>query len=64
MAPSARSEPVKLQGDGDLGHKIASADRSLSKNPNPSVTRIRSIFGEHSFQECTYENTQMCQEPF
>ncbi|MFN7892964.1 MAG: hypothetical protein ACK5OC_21895 [Pirellula sp.] len=55
---------IKLQGDGDMGHKIASADRSLSKNPNPSVTRIRSIFGEHSFQECTYENTQMCQEPF
>jgi hypothetical protein len=45
---------IKLQGDGDLGHKITSADRSLSKNPNPSVTRIRSIFGEHSFQECTY----------
>lgn len=45
---------VKLQGTGDLGAKISSADRSLMRNPKLSKTRIRSIFGEHSFQECTY----------
>ncbi len=45
---------IKLQGSGDLGVQISSAERALSRNSNPSKTRIRSIFGEHTFQEYTY----------
>ena len=45
---------IRLQGTGDLGIQISSTERSLSRNPEQSKTRIRSIFGEHSFQECTY----------
>ena len=45
---------IRLQGSGDLGIQISSTERSLSRNPEQSKTRIRSIFGEHSFQECTY----------
>ena len=45
---------IRLQGTGDLGIKISSAEGSLTRNSKQSKTRIRSIFGEHSFQECTY----------
>jgi len=45
---------IKLQGTGDLGMEISSTERALSRNPNQSKTRIRSIFGEHTFQEYTY----------
>jgi len=45
---------IRLQNSGDLSKEISSTERALSRNPNQSKTRIRSIFGEHSFQECTY----------
>lgn len=46
---------LALQGDGDLGEQCQTNDGvSLSRSENLATTRIRSIFGEHSFQEFTY----------
>jgi hypothetical protein len=45
---------VKLQGNGDLGTEIPTDEKTLLRNPTQSNTRVRSIFGEHSFQEYTY----------
>lgn len=45
---------IQLQGNGDLGAEISTDEKTLSRNAQPSNTRIRSIFGEHSFEEFTY----------
>ena len=46
---------VGLQGDGNLGEEIQTADEKIAKRGEvKSTTRLRSIFGEHSFEQFTY----------
>ena len=44
-----------LQGHGNLGEEIQTADeKSFKRSEATSTTRLRSIFGEHSFEQFTY----------
>ena len=46
---------VKLQGTGDLGERVVTDDQqTLQRSRQPSHTVVRSIFGEHSFEQFTY----------
>jgi len=46
---------IRLQGSGDLGEQITtSEDQQLRRSDAPMATPIRSIFGEHSFEQFTY----------
>ncbi len=46
---------LSLQGVGDLGQEIPTIDDKTSKrSEQKSVTRLRSIFGQHSFEQFTY----------
>ena len=46
---------VLLQGDGDLGSEVATeSEKTLHRNEKPSSSVIRSIFGQHSFQQYVY----------
>ncbi|HRA90130.1 MAG TPA: hypothetical protein PK992_18725 [Planctomycetaceae bacterium] len=46
---------LALQGDGNLGDEIQTADAKISRRSEAtSTTRLRSIFGEHSFEQFTY----------
>lgn len=46
---------VSLQGQGDLGQQIQDADgKLLSRSDETSSTTIRSIFGEHRFEQWVY----------
>jgi hypothetical protein len=46
---------VRLQGDGDLGAKITTAEgKTLRRSDKPVKTTIRSIFGKHTCQQFTY----------
>lgn len=46
---------ISLQGTGDLGEHVAiGEDRQLQRSDEPTATPVRSIFGEHSFQQFTY----------
>lgn len=46
---------LQLQGDGDLGSQAVGADgRTLYRSEQPSVRRLRTIFGEHQFTAYVY----------
>lgn len=46
---------VALQGAGDVGPQIVTEqEQTLRRSAETARTRIRSIFGEHSFREYTY----------
>ena len=41
---------LSLQGDGDLGETVRTADdRTLKRSDEPAGRRIRTVFGEHRF---------------
>ena len=44
-----------LQGDGDLGEAVDTEEgNTLKRSTEPSVTKIRTIFGEIEFSQWTY----------
>lgn len=46
---------IGLQGDGDLGETIQTADeRRLHRSQQTKTRRLRTIFGEHRFQQYSY----------
>jgi hypothetical protein len=46
---------ISLQGSGDLGEVITiGEDRQLWRSNEPTTTTVRSIFGEHRFEQFTY----------
>ena len=46
---------LSLQGDGDLGQHVVTDDgKTLHRSERTSTTPVRSIFGEHSFEQYTY----------
>lgn len=46
---------LALQGDGDLGEEIQTADSKMAQRGEAkSSTKLRSIFGEHTFEQFTY----------
>ena len=46
---------VRLQGDGDLGDALKTgAGNTLHRSRQKTWTTIRSIFGTHRFEQCTY----------
>ena len=51
----AMQQFVSLQGDGDLGPDAnTEGGKTLVRSEKPTRTKIRSIFGEHAFDEITY----------
>ncbi|TWU29143.1 hypothetical protein Poly41_67150 [Novipirellula artificiosorum] len=45
---------LSLQGDGDLGEQIETTDdKIIKRSQTKSITKLRSIFGEHSFEQIT-----------
>ena len=46
---------ISMQGNGDLGDKVATdSGPVLKRSEHTSTTHIRSIFGMHTFDEFTY----------
>lgn len=46
---------LALQGHGDLGEEVQTADGKFAQRSEAkSMTRLRSLFGEHSFEQFTY----------
>ena len=46
---------LSLQGPGDLGEQVTTEDgRQLRRSARPTATQLRSIFGEHRFEQFTY----------
>jgi hypothetical protein len=46
---------LALQGDGDLGEEVQTADDKIAtRSQAKSTTKLRSIFGEHTFEQFTY----------
>ncbi|WP_342190269.1 ISKra4 family transposase [Stieleria varia] len=46
---------TKLQGKGDLGDQaVSESGKTLRRSEKPTDTVVRSIFGEHAFQQYTY----------
>jgi hypothetical protein len=46
---------VKLQGDGDLGEQVENAEgKILQRSSAPVKATVRSIFGQHAFEQFTY----------
>jgi hypothetical protein len=46
---------VALQGDGDLGETVQTPEgRTLHRSEKPKLRRLRTIFGEHHFQQYVY----------
>jgi len=46
---------LALQGHGDLGEEVQTADnKSAKRSDAKSTTKLRSIFGEHAFEQFTY----------
>jgi hypothetical protein len=46
---------IRLQGDGDLGERVVTADeQTLQRSAATSTTDFRSIFGTHRIQQFTY----------
>lgn len=46
---------LALQGDGDLGEEVHTAeDKIAQRSQATSTTKLRSIFGEHTFEQFTY----------
>jgi hypothetical protein len=50
---------VALQGDGDLGSEVETeAGQTLQRSDKPSSSVVRSVFGEHTFDQYTYNTGQ------
>ncbi len=48
-------EFLRLQGDGDLGETVQTADgRMLKRSDEAAERRLRTVFGEHHFSSYTY----------
>jgi len=46
---------LSLQGDGDLGENLETSDgKTARRSTTKSVTRLRSLFGQHVFEQFTY----------
>jgi hypothetical protein len=46
---------IELQGNGDVGEQVQAKDGStLTRSQEKSLTKIRSIFGTHQFEQFTY----------
>ena len=46
---------LALQGHGDLGEEVQTSDNKIAKRSRAkSTTKLRSIFGEHAFEQFTY----------
>jgi len=46
---------LALQGDGDLGEQVQTSDgKTAHRSEAKSSTKLRSIFGEHAFEQFTY----------
>ena len=46
---------LQLQGDGDLGETVTTGEgKTLRRSKEPVTTKIRSIFGLHTFRQFTY----------
>jgi hypothetical protein len=46
---------IKLQGNGDLGEQVESVEgKTLQRSSEPVHATVRSIFGQHSFEQFTY----------
>ena len=50
MGHSATDAFLQLQGDGDLGPRVATDDgRELYRSESPVTRHLRTVFGEHRF---------------
>ena len=46
---------LALQGHGNLGEEVQTSDNKIAKRSRAnSTTKLRSIFGEHAFEQFTY----------
>ena len=46
---------LRLQGDGDLGATVSTADgQELDRSPEPVARPLRTVFGEHTFDAYVY----------
>lgn len=45
---------IGLQGNGDLGQEVTHGDRTLYRSPSPHTRRLRTVFGEHEFEQFVY----------
>lgn len=55
MGRSAINALIALQGDGDLGESVTTGDgETLKRSELPQNRRLRTIFGEHSFEQFVY----------
>jgi len=45
---------IGLQGDGDLGEEVTHGDRTLYRCPSPHSRSLRTVFGEHEFEQFVY----------
>ena len=45
---------IGLQGDGDLGEEVAHVDRTLYRSSSPHSRSLRTVFGEHEFEQFVY----------
>ncbi len=45
---------IGLQGNGDLGEDVTHGDRTLYRSPSPHSRHLRTVFGEHEFEQFVY----------
>ena len=45
---------IGLQGNGDLGEEVTPGDRTLYRSSSPHVRSLRTVFGEHEFEQFVY----------
>jgi hypothetical protein len=45
---------IGFQGNGDLGESVTHADQTLHRSSSPHTRRLRTVFGEHEFEQFVY----------
>jgi hypothetical protein len=45
---------IRLQGKGDLGENVTHGDQTLHRSASPHQRRLRTVFGEHGFEQFVY----------
>ncbi len=45
---------ISLQGKGDLGESVTHGDQTLYRSSSPHPRRLRTVFGEHEFEQFVY----------
>ena len=45
---------IGLQGKGDLGESVTHGDRTLYRSSSPHSRSLRTVFGEHEFEQFVY----------